>query len=61
MISCERASAQVRLYSWAKARTFNFLKPLVKTNGNEYFVFKSFLMIILIPGIHDNCHGAIVQ
>jgi hypothetical protein len=44
MCTDERASAQIRLHNWAKAKTFRLFSPLVKTNGNEYLAFlNSFL------------------
>jgi len=39
MNSDKRASAPTCLLNWAKARAIEPLLPLVKTNGNEYFVF----------------------
>jgi len=36
-----RASAQIRLLNWAKARKFSSFLPLVKTNGNEYLAFSN--------------------
>lgn len=36
-----RASAQIRLHNWAKANTFLPFPPVVKTNGNEHFVFSN--------------------
>jgi hypothetical protein len=39
MNSDKRASAQIRLHNLAKAKTFQFFLPLVKTNGHEYSLF----------------------